>query len=229
MHKQDPLFPQFSLFSSHPFPPHPFPPSLPPPPPHYSKKKNLNLIPQAPCRGSSTGHMILASTSLASITLQCSIRLSLLRTLSHYRLELLAFASLLLLISQINLRLKQRRVDNALVTKYVHIALRILARKAALPAGGAGDVPVVQLRDQVLQHEFDPERRKRLWEGVQRVVECNSNVRAASKEVHGEVLRCWTWIGGLLEQDQDSEASVGGLNKKQDLEMDKIDFPRVIA
>lgn len=59
-------------------------------------------------------------------------------------------------------------------------------------------IGTVQLRDQVLQHEFNAERRRELWDGVQKIVEMNSNVRAGEREISGEVMRVWTWIGGRV-------------------------------
>lgn len=99
-------------------------------------------------------------------------------------------------------------------------------------------VAVVQMRDQVMQHEFNADRRKRVWEGVQAVVEHNSNVRATSREVRGEVLRCWTWIGavGVLEDVLGGGGEGGALVKREngvslkreDWERD-IEFPRIVA
>ena len=138
-------------------------------------------------------------------------------------------------------------MSNALVTKYVHLVLRLLARKAEQAyAGGREEdaaVAVVQMRDQVLQHEFDPERRKRIWQGVQSIVECNSNVRAANREVRGEVLRCWTWIGavGVLEDNPQGlgsgvvwggtgcQGEKGELRIKEEDWVRQIEFPRVVA
>ena len=129
----------------------------------------------------------------------------------------------------------------------MHLVLRLLARKAEQAyAGGREEdaaVAVVQMRDQVLQHEFDPERRKSIWQGVQSVVECNSNVRAMSREVRGEVLRCWTWIGavgvlvdnppglgsGVVSGGMGSQGEKGKLGMKEEDWVAQIEFPRVVA
>lgn len=90
-----------------------------------------------------------------------------------------------------------RRTYQSTVTKLVHIVLKHLAQHAAEnptePWIGA-----VQLRDQVLQHEFNAERRRKLWDGVQQIVEMNSNVRAGERQISGEIMRVWTWIGGKV-------------------------------
>lgn len=90
-----------------------------------------------------------------------------------------------------------RRTYQNTVTKLVHIAIQHLAQHAAENPTEPW-VGTVQLRDQVLQHEFNAERRRRLWDGVQKIVEMNSNVRAGEREISGEVMRVWTWIGGRV-------------------------------
>ncbi len=73
-----------------------------------------------------------------------------------------------------------------------------------------------QLRDDVLRSTFSKEERERIWAGVKRVVEQNSNVRAGNREGErtGEWSRVWEWIGpvdfqvrGLVEDGRRS----GGL------------------
>jgi len=88
----------------------------------------------------------------------------------------------------------------------------------------------------VLQHEFNPERRRKLWDGVQKIVEMNSNVRAGEREISGEVMRTWTWIGGRVALggkeegegeavvDFDNDSNVGGGSRERWAE-----YSRVIA
>lgn len=82
-------------------------------------------------------------------------------------------------------------------------------------------IGTVQLRDQVLQHEFNAERRRKLWEGVQKIVEMNSNVRAGEREISGEVMRVWTWIGGKARLGDVADAAKGSARRTE--------YPRVIV
>ncbi|KAI5797943.1 Man1-Src1p-C-terminal domain-containing protein [Peziza echinospora] len=152
---------------------------------------------------SKTNRLVLASSSLAALPLICSIKLSLTATLTHYRPQLVLLVLLALTALYAKSTIQAKRARAVLVKKYVLVALKMLARAAAEGGKHVGadgederDVPVVQLRDRLLQHEFSPRKREEVWREVQKVVECNSNVRATSREVRGEVLRCWTWIGG---------------------------------
>jgi len=53
------------------------------------------------------------------------------------------------------------------------------------------------LRDDVLRSTFSKAERERIWQGVKRIVEQNSNVRAGNREGErtGEWSRVWEWIG----------------------------------
>ncbi|KAL7271456.1 inner nuclear membrane protein enriched at telomere/subtelomere region [Rhizina undulata] len=141
----------------------------------------------------SSGITYLRTTSLASVPLICAIRLSITGSVSRYRNELAGLILLFFLLSFLRLILSKNRTYQQQVTKLVHIALAHLAEQASIEEEPFIAIP--HLRDQVLAEEFDPERRKKLWSGVQKVVELNSNVRVGEREVQGEVMRVWSWIG----------------------------------
>ena len=75
-----------------------------------------------------------------------------------------------------------------------------LATQAALKEDGRVSeafISVGQLRDDVLRNVFSRQERERTWERVKKIVEANSNVRAATREggKTGEWSRVWEWIG----------------------------------
>lgn len=119
-----------------------------------------------------------------------------------------------LLITGVTLRQRKvtRKEYNRKVTRLVHIALSQLAVNA-IQHPDDPYIAVAHLRDQVLQHEFNPHARTHLWSGVERVVEQNSNVRAGEREVQGEIMRVWTWIGGRFVEGKnvfgDDDAAAG--------------------
>lgn len=101
---------------------------------------------------------------------------------------------------------------NRQIKRLVHITYQTLAKQQRLhnqdPERWKDSyIAIVHLRDQVLQYEFDPKRREKLWEGVRKVVELNSNVRVSMREVQGEVMKCWSWVGGSVPQDDDMPTS----------------------
>lgn len=82
----------------------------------------------------------------------------------------------------------------------VNTTLDRLATQAALAADGRvgeGFISVGQLRDDVLRSTFSKAERERIWQGVKRIVEQNSNIRAGNREGErtGEWSRVWEWIG----------------------------------
>lgn len=97
-------------------------------------------------------------------------------------------------------RVQDFRVAKTQTPSLVAMTLDRLATQAALNEDGrAGEafISVGQLRDDVLRNVFSRAERERVWERVKKVVEGNSNVRAATREggKTGEWSRVWEWIG----------------------------------
>lgn len=108
--------------------------------------------------------------------------------------------STLLAILYTRAKLAARRTYNLKVTRLVYISIRRLSQYAATHPSNPF-IAVTHLRDQILQREFSAKKRKELWDGVEKVVEMNSNVRAAEREIEGEPMRVWSWIGGKFVDD----------------------------
>lgn len=88
----------------------------------------------------------------------------------------------------------------AQIPALVATTLDRLATQAALKEDGRvseGFIAAGQLRDDVLRNVFSARERERVWLNVRKVVEGNSNVRAATREggKTGEWSRVWEWIG----------------------------------
>lgn len=120
------------------------------------------------------------------------------------------------------------------IPQLVDIALDRLATQAALKEDGRlgeGFISVGQLRDDVLRNVFSSSERERVWMGVRKIVEANSNIRAATREgaKTGEWSRVWEWIGpvnlapglegrrsaggGLMKDEREIEAEFSGLSE----------------
>ncbi|CUS23781.1 LAQU0S11e04148g1_1 [Lachancea quebecensis] len=62
----------------------------------------------------------------------------------------------------------------------------------------------VQLRDVLLSDVVDLKLKNKLWASVVRKLEHNNtNVKSRLMELHGEIMKCWEWVGPLQEEGQD--------------------------
>lgn len=143
------------------------------------------------------------STSLANISLACSIRHTFYTVLARYRVELIGLLTLLLLSLYLKNFFESRNMQKirvqALVTRVYDALARMKAKSLDNPARYEPHLGVSQLRDSLLADEFRYSSRERLWHDVQAVVEGNSNVRATQAEIQGEWLRAWEWVGAVRE------------------------------
>ena len=176
--------------------------------------------------------ILLSSSSLANLGLACTIRRSLRLTVSRNRGSLAALAFLVLLILEAKRRVQKYRAGTKQIPQLVDIALDRLATQAALKEDGRMSesfISVGQLRDDVLRNVFSSSERERVWAGVRRIVEANSNIRAATREgaKTGEWSRVWEWIGpvnlapglegrrsgGSMKDEREIEAEFSGLSE----------------
>jgi len=97
-------------------------------------------------------------------------------------------------------RIISHQQATAQIPGLVATTLDRLATQAALNQEGRTSEPFIsvgQLRDDVLRTVFSASERERVWQNVRKIVEGNSNVRAATREggKTGEWSRVWEWIG----------------------------------
>ncbi|CAO2654142.1 Nn.00g108750.m01.CDS01 [Neocucurbitaria sp. VM-36] len=159
-----------------------------------------------------TGRRQLASTSLAELSLSCSVRRSVRQSLERYLLQIVMIVFLIATGSYGKYAITNSRAMEARAKQLASDAFDRLANQAALSYQEPGAYPekgisMAQLRDDVLRNEFSSSRRQKLWERVQKKVEFNSNIRAAVRTTNsGDVARMWEWIGPikLLEDGRSS-------------------------
>ncbi|KIV80989.1 hypothetical protein PV11_08444 [Exophiala sideris] len=192
-----------------------------------------------------SGRLLLTSSSLARLPLGCAIRRSLLRAVTQNRIPL----SILILIASSlfygRSKLVAYQQATAQIPGLVATTLDRLATQAALKERGRAAEPFIsvgQLRDDVLRNVFSASERERVWQNVRKIVEGNSNVRAATREggKTGEWSRVWEWIGpvdlapalegrrsgGLIEDGRN--ASAEGTPDRSNLEVRRWDEGRPI-
>lgn len=200
--------------------------------PVQSKHQLTLLTNQSPSIGSD--RILLSSSSLANLGLACTLRRSIRLTLSRNRGSLAALILLVGLFFEGKRRLQKYHAATKRIPQLVDTALDRLATQAALKEDGRVSesfISVRQLRDDVLRNVFSSSERERVWNGVRKIVEANSNIRAATREgaKTGEWSRVWEWIGpvnlapgfegrrsvggGLMKDEREVEAEFGGLSE----------------
>lgn len=168
------------------------------------------------------------------------------------RLPIGALILLVLVLAYGRNQIISYKKNTARIPGLVSITLDRLATQAALNQDGRASEPFIsigQLRDDVLRSIFSASERERVWQNVRKIVEGNSNVRAATREggKTGEWSRVWEWIGpvdlapglegrrsgGYITAAETGEASSppetdGPVNKRDDTEVRRWDEGRAI-
>ncbi|KAK7887557.1 inner nuclear membrane protein enriched at telomere/subtelomere region [Exophiala xenobiotica] len=195
-----------------------------------------------------SGRLVLSSTSLARLPFGCAVRRSLVRTLSQNRIPIGILILVLSSMAYGRYKLVAYKQATAQIPGLVATTLDRLATQAALNQDGRSAEPFIsvgQLRDDVLRHVFSASERERVWQNVRKIVETNSNVRAATREggKTGEWSRVWEWIGpvdlapalegrrsgGLIEGGGSrAERSLEGTPDRSNLEVRRWDEGRPI-
>lgn len=70
------------------------------------------------------------------------------------------------------------------------------------------DVPYlssVQLRDLLINDETNIKLRNIIWNDVTKNIESNNtNIKSSLLEIHGDMMRCWEWIGPIEKEKNES-------------------------
>lgn len=74
----------------------------------------------------------------------------------------------------------------------------------------------MQLRDILLSDTVDLKTRNKIWEQVEKRLQANNtNIKSSLIEVHGEIMKCWQWVGPVDVKDSSKtlEKEVSSLTK----------------
>lgn len=138
----------------------------------------------------------LAATH-ASMPVSCRLRLIVRDWAWRNRLRGALLSGGLLAVLVAYQRMRQRRRRQQLAAVYAKEVFQRLQAQAmqAERDGTSRELPVLHLRDTVLESESRPRVRQRLWAPVVRVVQQNANVRSRQAQWHGEWQHVWEWMG----------------------------------
>ncbi|KAK7693593.1 hypothetical protein QCA50_003162 [Cerrena zonata] len=131
----------------------------------------------------------------------CSLRVKARESWFEWQKQIISTLLLIMSVLVFRRRRAQAEVENARIATLVQVALDLLRNQELAHHTDPISAPQpflssLQLRDLVLQDEHSVSVRKRLWGGVERVVEGNANVRTNLEEVEGgDEMRVWRWVG----------------------------------
>lgn len=92
---------------------------------------------------------------------------------------------------------QQEKIDQ--LTQQVLVKLRGAARDA--DDSKPPYLSTVQLRDVLLVDIVDLKDKNQLWQMVSKKLENNNtNIKSSLMELHGEIMKCWQWIGPLEDE-----------------------------
>ncbi|KAK6364043.1 inner nuclear membrane protein enriched at telomere/subtelomere region [Exophiala oligosperma] len=163
-----------------------------------------------------SGRLVLSSTSLARLPFGCAARRSMVRTVSQNRIPIGVLIAIISALFYGRNKIMAYQRATAQIPGLVATTLDRLATQAALyhdQRTSEAFISVGQLRDDVLRHVFSASERERVWQNVRKIIESNSNVRAATREggKTGEWSRVWEWIGPVdLAPGLEGRRSGGG-------------------
>lgn len=143
---------------------------------------------------------ILRSTSLSHLSFKCMISNTVVSILIKFKLAVVVLACIGLILFAAFWKYQQSQIESQKIETIYREVLNKLQRQARL-ARESAELPAyvgsIQLRDLILSSENNLAYKMRLWEGISRKVNRNTNVSSQLLEIHGEVMKVWQWIGTL--------------------------------
>ncbi|SCV01325.1 LAMI_0G10770g1_1 [Lachancea mirantina] len=142
------------------------------------------------------------STSKKYISLRCKFEREVYQTYQRYKLIVWSLVLISTFVQVIKHKLRQHF---KMIRKLDTLAQDILERlqKAARESDDTRPafMSTVQLRDILLSDIVDLKQKNKIWQRVAKKLEHNNtNVKVTLMELHGEIMKCWEWIGPVDEK-----------------------------
>lgn len=143
---------------------------------------------------------VLRSTSLSHLSFKCLMSNTLVSILVKFKMAVFIFTCIIIVVLGVNWKYQQTQIYMQKIETIYKEVLNKLQRQARLSQEST-ELPAyigsIQLRDLILSGENNLAYKMRLWEGISRKVDRNTNVSHELIEVHGDVMKVWQWIGSV--------------------------------
>ncbi|CAR24815.1 KLTH0G04928p [Lachancea thermotolerans CBS 6340] len=148
---------------------------------------------------------LFRSTSKKYIGLKCKFEKEVHQTYQRFKYVIWIAFALTVIIKTVTFKLRshfKRQQRTEALTQQVVAKLQKSAKESS--ESRPPYMSTVQLRDVLLSDVVDLKLKNKLWNSVIKKLEHNNtNVKSRLMELHGEIMKCWEWVGPLQEEDQD--------------------------
>ncbi|CCD23740.1 Src1p NDAI_0C00790 [Naumovozyma dairenensis CBS 421] len=145
------------------------------------------------------------STSTKHVSVKCKFQWEIYETYRRNRYLIWTGLSTATLAKIVEKKLKNYFEEKA---KIVTVTRDVLKRLQKVKKQGSNPpyLSSIQLRDIFLADVVDFKRKAYLWKHVEKNLEHNnSNIKSTLMEIHGDIMKCWEWIGPLDTEDEEEE------------------------
>ena len=143
------------------------------------------------------------STSKKYISLRCKFEGEIHQNYQRYRYLIWVVVSILVLV-----KILERKLRNYYETKVkiINLTRKVINELKQVKKNGRSPkyLSSIQLRDIFLIEVVNLKEKNQLWKQIERKLENNnSNIKSSLLEVHGDIMKCWEWIGPLDDNISD--------------------------
>ncbi|AET39191.1 uncharacterized protein Ecym_4112 [Eremothecium cymbalariae DBVPG len=137
------------------------------------------------------------SVSKKYIGIRCQFERQVYRTYQRFTLIFWSVIIMMILLQLLKIKLQRRFKEQELVEQ---LKSQVIEKLKCVAQTKSSDEPkflsTVQLRDVLLVDVVDLKYKNQLWNKVVHILESsNTNVKSMLMEVHGEIMKCWEWVG----------------------------------
>lgn len=159
--------------------------------------------------GSYEKNRVFRSTSKKYIGLRCKFEREITSTYHKFSYLIWTIITVSILTKYISYKIKKYYKQRETVKQ---ISKKVINRlkEAKKQQQHINFLSTVQLRDVLLADITDLKQKNKLWHEVVKVLENNNtNVKSSLMEIHGDIMKCWEWVGTLEEEATSKEGQHG--------------------
>ncbi|KAG0682589.1 inner nuclear membrane protein enriched at telomere/subtelomere region [Kluyveromyces marxianus] len=144
------------------------------------------------------------STSKKYIGLKCQFERQVHSTWNRYQWLVVSTFSILVALQILKRYISKKLQEREMIEKISEQVIKRL-QQVVIKKIQPSYMSSVQLRDLILKDVNDLNEKNRIWTATTKRLDSNTNVKSTLMEIHGEIMKCWEWIGVLPINDDDNK------------------------